>query len=538
MSILRYLAALAVVLTVGPAPISAQPAGEDGRVRADQNPLPPADKGLQPFGSNLFLGNFRKTREDGVNPEYVVMPGDRVAVNTWGTIDINGVFVVDTQGNVFLPGLGPVKLAGVKNRNLTTVVRQVIGQRYRRFEVYTNLLTTAPVAVFVTGGVVNPGRYAGVPSDSVLFFLDEAGGIDPALGSYRKISILRGGASVAEVDLYDFLLEGRLPTVQFADGDTILVQRRGPVVRLLGEVSAQYLVEFDTERVTGADAMAVIPKAARANAVTVRGTRGGAPFLRTFSTDAFRAVELVNGDSIQFRDDDRADTILVNLEGEFRGSSVLAVRRGARLIDVLNYVRVDRRLSDVASVHLRRPSIARAQKQAIEDSLIRLERSALLATSDTEKEAQIRAQEAQLMQSFIKSARSVQPLGRVVTTLRGRQLNLLLRDGDTVVIPPVSNVVQVSGEVQMSHAVVYGAGLRVRDYIRRAGGFTPRSDQDKVIILHASAAVTIAGPEALVRQGDSILVPPKVERKLLQNAADVTQVLYQIAVAAAVVLAI
>ena len=512
---------------------------------AHGQPVPPqpqaraaASGAPAPFGANLFLGNFIRQQEEGTNPEYVVMPGDRIAVNTWGTVEVNRIFVVDGQGNIFLPGIGPVLLEGVRHRNLTSTVKAHIAKVYRsNFGVYTNLLTAAPVGVFVTGGVARPGRYAGVPSDSVLFFLDQAGGIDPALGSYREIVVLRGDKTIAEVDLYDFVINGKLAMVQFIDGDTILVRRRGPVVVVEGEVASRSLIEFKGP-LTGGGALAVMPMLARATAVTIRGVRRGHAFHQTLSIEEFRGVSLEDGDTIRFRDDGRAETILVQLQGEFKGPSLLSVDRGARLLDVLNYVEVDPALTDVSAIHLRRAEVAEAQKKSIEDSLHRLERSAMLALSTTEKEAAIRVKEAELMHGFVQSARLIQPLGRVVTSVRGRQLNILLKEGDTIVIPARSNVVRLSGEVQVAQAVVYSSNMRVRDYVRLAGGYTARANRGKVIIIHASAAVTMANADTRVRPGDEVLITPKVDRKLLQNAADLTQVIYQIAVAAAVVIAL
>jgi len=535
----RSVAALAAGLLAASAAVAdAQPATHTGAAAAGA-PSAAADAGPQPFGANLFLGNFAGQAEDGVNPAYMVMPGDRVAVNTWGAVEINRVFVVDGQGNIFLPGIGPVQLAGVRNARLTSTVKASIGRVYRRnFGVYTNLLTAAPVAVFVTGGVRRPGSYAGVPSDSILFFLNQAGGINPALGSFRSISVLRNSQPLAEVDLYDFVLHGKLPDIQFVDGDTVLVHQRGAVVKLTGKVASSALIEFAKGPITGADALAVVPKAASATAVTISGTRAGQPFHQSLLVGEFRAVELRDGDTIEFRDEGRPETILVHVEGEFDGPSLLSVYRGSRLVDVLNHVKVDPALTDIRSIHLRRTSVALAQKRSIEDSLIRLERSALLALSVTEREASIRVKEAELMKGFIESARLIRPLGRIVTSIHGRQLNMLLKDGDTIVIPGRTNVVRVGGEVQMSQAVVHKAGFRARDYIRMSGGYTKRSNRGKVIILHASAAVSMGSPDTRVRAGDEILVPPKVDRKILQNAADLTQVIYQIAVAAAVVIAL
>jgi protein involved in polysaccharide export with SLBB domain len=502
-------------------------------------PAPATKSGAQPFGANLFSGSYQGQHQDGRNSNYKVMPGDRVVVNTWGALEINKIFVVDGQGNIFLPSIGPVPLAGVKNGNLTNVVRAQIGRVYRTgVGVYTNLLTAAPVGVYVTGGVPRPGRYAGVPADSVLFFLNQAGGIEAQSGSYRKISVLRENKSIAEIDLYDFILNGSLPQVQFADGDTVLVRRRGPTVLLRGEVTAPAHIELLPEQSKGADALLVVPKAARATAVSVQGTSGSGSYSKTMSVEDFAARPLRDGDTVFLRVDGRPETILITLEGEFHGPSLMSITRGARLLDLLNYVAVDPKLADVKAVHVRRKSVAVAQKKSIDDSLHRLERSAMLALSNTDTEAAIRVREAELLQNFVKSARTIQPLGRVVTASRGQQQNLMLSDGDTIVIPSKTNVVRIGGEVRMTQAVVYTPGMTAGDYIARAGGFTDRADDDRIIIMHASAEVTMGDEDSNVRPGDELLVAPAVDSKIFQNVSDITQVLYQIAVAAAVVLAI
>ena len=534
--ILSVLVALTVAagVIIASAPVIAQ---------KRRTPAPPVRTGKAhsppPFGANIFQGNFTRQVADGRTANYRIMPGDRVVVNTWGTLEIAKVFVVDGQGNVFIPSIGPVRLGGVRNSNLTSTVKKSISRVYRKgFGVYTNLLTAAPVTVFVTGGVTRPGRYAGVPSDSVLFFLDQAGGIHAGLGSYRDVRVLRGGKEISKLDLYDFALNGKLPAVQLTKGDVILVGRRGPVVEVRGKVPSPAAVELSKQRFTGIEVMRVLPRSARATTVAIRGVRNGRPFHQTMTAAEFVKAQLRDGDRVEFRDDALPDTILISLSGEFKGPSLLSVKRGARLVDVLNFVAVNPKLSDVRSIHLKRRSVAAAQKSSIQRALYRLERSAMLALSSTDREAAIRVKEAELMQAFVKSARTIQPLGRVVTSSRGRQINLLLRDGDTVVIPPRTNVVRVSGEVQMSQAVMHRPNTRVKDYIKMAGGYTRRSDKTKILIIHASAAVTMASPASRVHPGDELMVMPRIDKKTLQNAADVVQVIYQVAVAAAVVLAI
>ena len=493
--------------------------------------------GPRPFGAKLFMGNFLRTRKNGVNPNYVILPGDQVAVYAWGATDLHNVFVVDGQGNIFIPGVGPIRLAGVKNADLTKVVKSGLSRVFSRYlEVYTNLLTSNPVAVFVTGGVQHPGRYAGIPSDSVLFFLDQAGGIDPKLGSYRKISVLRHNQPIATVDLYDFLLRGVLPQIQFEDGDTILVHPRGPWVQLRGNVAVHCHLEFSTEPVSGSDALNVIPGSALATQVTLSGIRDGIPINHTLSLEAFRRFTLKDGDVITLRDDGRSDMIVVKLEGEFEGPSELAVKRGSRLVDVLNYVPVNTSLANVRAVHLRRSSVARAQKDSIDDALFRLERSSLLALSQSNGESSIRVKEAELALKFVERARLIQPLGRVVTMRDQQQVNLLLEDDDVIVVPARTNIVRIGGEVMMAQAVMFQPDRTAEEYITDAGGYTDRSDESRVIVIHPNAEVVIGDPGMDVLPGDEVLVPPRVDTKTLQNVADVTQIIYQVAVSAAVVL--
>jgi protein involved in polysaccharide export with SLBB domain len=490
-----------------------------------------------PFGAKLFMGNFLGAREDGLNPEYLIMPGDHVQLNVWRPVPINAVLVVDGQGNVFLPEVGPIPLVGVRNADLTERVRLSLERVYRsgNVEVYTNLITAKPVAVFVTGGVNRPGRYAGVPSDSVFFFLEQAGGIHPALGSYRDIAVLRGGQAIAEIDLYEFLLEGKTWPVQFKDGDAVLVRPRGPVVELTGEIAEPSLVEFRPGKQLGSDALAVVPRLSLATEVTVSGVRSERPISRTFLVKDFASFPLADGDRIEFRAEGQTDAILVRLEGAYAGSSTLAVRRGSRLVDVLNYVPVDPTLADTRSIHIRRASVALAQKESIDDSLFRLERSALLALSGSDGESNIRTQEAALVQKFVERARLIQPLGRVVTKRGEHQANLVLQEGDVIVIPERTNVVRVGGEVLVASALMYDPEASASDYVERAGGFTERADEGRLIINRASAQVIIADDSTQVYPGDEILVAPEIDTKVIQNIGDVSEVVYQIAVAAAVV---
>ncbi|MBB3230152.1 polysaccharide biosynthesis/export family protein [Halomonas stenophila] len=501
-----------------------------------QDRLDEAADRLPPFGANLFEGGFRGTMADGLTPGYRVKPGDQVTLRAWGAVEIDRVLTVDAQGNIFIPSSGPLAVQGQNSQELDSAVRQAIHDVYPdNVEVYTNLQGVQPVGVFVTGYVDNPGRYAGTPNDSLLYFLDQAGGIDNELGSYRKIRVVRDNQTVARVDLYDFLIDGAIPRPQFRDGDTIIVEERGPSLAVVGDVQREYRYELIGDRLTGAEVTNLARLKAGVSHVLVRGSRADGPFARYFPLDDFNGQTVRSGDEVTFSADQRDESIVVQVEGSYYGPSRYALPRNARLSELLDAISVPEDMTAVHSVSLRRESIAEQQRQSLEDSLRRLETTYLGAPTRTDEEARTRVKEAELIERFVERAGEVEPSGRLVVARGDRISDIRLQDGDVITIPESSDSVLVSGEIVVPQAAVYDPGSSVRDYIEAAGGFTQRADDDHILVARQNGAVVNAD-DVTLRPGDEILVMPRVPSNNLQLASTITQILYQIAVAAKVAL--
>lgn len=487
-----------------------------------------------PFGSNLFSGGFGSSREDGLNPGYIVQPGDSVSVRIWGAVVFNESLIVDPRGNIFLPTVGPVLVGGVRNEDLNTRVTQAVSTVFiDNVRVYTSLDSSQPVAVFVTGDVHAPGRYAGIPSNSVLFYIDRAGGIDPDKGSYRSIELLRAGKLIETIDLYDFIREGKLASVQFQDGDTILVKPRGNSVSVSGDVLGNALFELQGGQASGRDVIEMARLIPGVSYVGVSGIRNNEPYSDYLSIADFEELEIFNGDIVSFRADQHESTIVVEVEGSHLGPSQFAVPRNTRLQELLDYIQVDPQLTDLSAISLRRLSVAKRQKEALQESLSRLEARYLTASSQTDQGAAIRAQEAQLIGRFVENARDVEPSGRIVVARRGEIANILLESGDTVSIPRISDSVLLSGEVLVSQAILFESGLRARDYIKRSGGFNQQAKTDRLIVLRSNGEVN-SGKNPVIMAGDEIIVLPKVPVKNLQIAATIIDILYKVAIGASI----
>jgi len=489
---------------------------------------------LQPFGASLFSGAYTSRRPSSLDPNYQVVAGDKISLRMWGEATSNEVLAVDANGNVFIPDVGEIHMVGTRASDVSNKVKAAVSKVYKDgVDVYANLLTasTKEVTVFVTGSVVRPGQYAGLPDDSVLAFLHQAGGVDPRRGSYRQVLVKRGQQRIASMDLYDFVNNGSLPRVLFRDGDTIVVRPQGSMVSVEGDIRNNYRFEFLGNSINGAQLIKYARPDSSVTNIAVSGTRDGLPNSSYLSYEQFMRTRLYDGDSIRFVSDAPAPVMDISLEGSHLGNSYLAVKRGSRLQEVLDYVSVDPNDADIGNIYIKRKSVAITQKKNIDESLRRLERSVLTAPASSDGEAAIRAKEAELILKFVERASTVRPEGKVVVSDRGKVANIRMEDGDIIVIPPKSDVVTVSGEVQVPQSVVYASNATLNDYIAQAGGYTERANPETLIIVKPNGKV-IMGSSLQVSAGDQIMVYPRLDTKDMQFTKDLVQIVYQIAVAA------
>ncbi|MCL1940071.1 MAG: polysaccharide biosynthesis/export family protein [Desulfovibrionaceae bacterium] len=491
----------------------------------------PAGADLAPFGSGLFQGNFARSEEQARE----IAPGDRILLRLWGGVSFDGALDVNGQGAIDIPEVGSMTVAGLQEGQLDEALRSKLNAAGQEAtQTYCRLLNARPITITVTGTVKKPGSYSGAVSDSILAFLDRAGGIEPNRGSYRTIALLRGGAEIASFDLYPFILRGEIASTRLQNNDTIVVREKGIAVSASGESRNAARFELRQGENKGADLIALAEPLPTASHVSLTGTRDNAPLNLYLSMRDFRATPLADGDSVQFLADVQGDTIMVTVTGAIKGVSRFPLRKGARLSDLRQYIAVDPVQADLDALYVKRKSVAARQKKAIDEALRRLEQSSMTATSASPEEAQIRTHEAEMIARFAEKARRVEPEGIVVVGERGKVADIALEDGDIVVIPEKSDVVLVSGEVVMPQALVWSKKKDAGDYVKGAGGFTGRADTSQVLLLRPNGEVDRDGGD--VRPGDQVIVLPRVESKNMQAIKDITQIVYQIAVAAKLVI--
>lgn len=206
------------------------------------------------FGRNLFLNrpaDFVPSASISPPTDYVVGPGDQVKVRVWGNVSMNISATVDRNGTLFLPQVGTVAVAGMRQDQIEGAVRAAMSQHFRNFDLSVTLGNLRSIQVFMLGEARRPGVYTISSLSTLVNALFASGG--PAIsGSMRDIQLKRGDQVITHFDVYRLLLEGdRSKDVHLLPGDAIYIPVVGPQMAIIGDV--QHPAIFELKGNTTAD---------------------------------------------------------------------------------------------------------------------------------------------------------------------------------------------------------------------------------------------------------------------------------------------
>jgi protein involved in polysaccharide export with SLBB domain len=514
------------------------PATQNGSVQGFMNTTDGLS--IPVFGTNVFTGSFAGTRP-GDQPDYVIQPGDSVIVNLYGAVNIGGSETVDATGNIFVTGVGPIHVGGVKGSALQGTVAAAVGRVFTgAVGIYATMNQAGSIGVFVSGNVPRPGRYLGGARDSVLFFLSQAGGVDAWRGSMRNITVHRNGQTIATYDLYDFLLSGRLNDMRFQEGDTIFVAPRGAMVGVTGAVRNPYAFEAPSasRTMTGADLVPLARLEPTVTGAALHGYRDSEPRTAYFPLTDFSRVLLADGDHVEFRSDAFNGSVTVSIKGEVKGQSVYVLPRGSTLGQLMAQIPLDGTDIEPRWVHVQRQEVAQEQKKAIQDALFNLQKQALTSAPATNTAAQLATAQATLITQFVAQAQTVQPDGNIAVYSNGQFHDLRLQDGDLVILPNRTDVVIVAGEVLSPGGLTHADNRTIEGYVSLAGGYASHANRKHFVLQHRDGSAIVARPGDKPLPGDELIVLPQIGDEKLQMFMDLSQLFFQLALSAATVISV
>lgn len=210
------------------------------------------------YGAELFRrvpSTFAPLDMVPVPPDYVIGPGDELRIRVWGQVNFSANVVVDRSGELYLPQVGQVHVAGMAFSALDSHLRSAISRVYRNFDLTVDVGQIRAIQVYLAGEARRPGVYT-VSSLATLVDALFASGGPSAGGSFRHILLRRAGADVTDFDLYSLLVHGdKSKDVPLQNGDVLFIPPVGPQVAITGSVRKPAIYELRTGETLG-DAIA------------------------------------------------------------------------------------------------------------------------------------------------------------------------------------------------------------------------------------------------------------------------------------------
>lgn len=442
---------------------------------------------------------------------YRLGPGDRILLGLWGATNRSFELEVTPEGDLLIPAVGPVRVAG---QTLAEAERRVLASAesaYQNVRLTLSLVSLRTFRVHVSGHVTRPGTYAATSVDRVSSIIEGAGGLLDN-SSLRRIVVRRSGVSVPLVDLELFYATGDTslnPSVEM--GDVVVVPVRGDSVALWGAVKTPGYHEYrpgDTIsrllRLAGGYAEDALvhevewasfpvdsgPAAVRlVDLATVRGTPldsmvrpGDRLLIRSISEWRLRHSVRVAGE-VQF------PGIYPIVEGRTRLSEILRRAGGP-----------------APEASLRNSQLVRTKVQRQADP--EYERLSKMLVSE------MRPEEYAYFKTRSRKGRGEAAVDfRRVLTAPGSVDDVLLVDQDVITLARRSDIVEIAGQVSRPGIIPLQEGNTVAFYLEQAGGFSWNADPRGVRVIKASTGVWVKPTNELVLEaGDTIFVPEKLPR--------------------------
>lgn len=209
--------------------------------------IEPQKKSSKVFGRDIF-NNKSLTFEPNMNiatpQNYRLGPGDAVIIDIYGASQKTIQDTVSPDGTVTIEGYGPVSISGLTVSQANARLRGTVGSRYSSSKIRLTVGQTKTIMVNVMGEVKAPGTYTLSAFATVFHALYMAGGIND-LGTLRNIKVYRNNRLVTVVDIYDYILNGKLTgNVRLADNDVIVVGPYDCLVNITGKVKRPMFYEM------------------------------------------------------------------------------------------------------------------------------------------------------------------------------------------------------------------------------------------------------------------------------------------------------
>ena len=416
------------------------------------------------FGRDIFNNknlSFEPNMNIATPQNYKLGPGDAVFIDIYGASQRTIESTVSPEGTITIDGFGPVQVSGMTVAQANSHLRSTLGSRYSSSQIRLTVGQTRTIMVNVMGEVNAPGTYTLSAFASVFHALYMAGGVND-LGTLRNIKVYRNNKLISTVDIYDYILNGKLTgNVRLAENDVIVVGPYDCLVNITGKVKRPMFYEMRRNESVG----------------TLMKYAGG------FTGDAYtKSVRLVRKTGREYS--------VYNIDEFDMNSFHLADE------DSVNVDSIIPRFSNMAEV---KGAVFRPGMYQVGGNITTVRELLESCEGVTEEAFTTRA-----VMHRMKEDRTLQVISVDIDgIMKGRVPDMALKPNDVLFIPTKQEMMEeqtitIHGEVQYPGVYKYADNETLEDFVLQAGGLKQTASTVKVDV-----ARRVSNPKAL--QTDSII---------------------------------
>ena len=416
------------------------------------------------FGRDIFNNkelSFEPNMNIATPQNYRLGPGDAVIIDIYGASQKTIQSTVSPDGEVTIEGYGPVNVSGLTVAQANARLRSTLGSRYRSSRIKLTVGQTKTIMVNVMGEVKAPGTYTLSAFATVFHALYMAGGTND-LGTLRNIKVYRNNRLVTVVDIYDYILNGKLTgNVRLADNDVIVVGPYDCLVTITGKVKRPMIYEMKKNESVN----------------SLLKYSGG------FTGDAYKKSVRVNRKTGRERS-------VYNVE-EFDFSSFR--------IDDGDSVSVDSILPRYANTVEVKGAVFRPGMYNIGDQINSVRTLVEHAEGLTEDAFTARA-----VMHRMKSDRNLEVFSvDIAGILAGTSPDIPLKENDVLFIPTrqdkmTERTITIRGEVQYPGTYLYAEHETIEDFVLQAGGLTDKASTINVLVSRRVNDTKATKPDSII----------------------------------------
>lgn len=454
---------------------------------------------LKVFGTSFFKSypsTFMPINDPSADANYILDVDDEIQIQMFGGIEDNLRLKIKRSGDIDLPKVGPITLAGLSIGDAKKVIQKKVKEYFIDTDVIVSLSEVRDIKILVTGEVNFPGIYTLSGYSNALHAIGSAGGIKES-GSFRKVVVKRNGKIIDQIDLYKIFIDADTSDIKsLRSGDSILVQPTSKTIRVVGAVNRPAIFEYidgekaeDVIRFAGGfsiksqDNLFFISRKSGSGFELLSSKRVSNTFLKDLDR-IFVPFSEYDQDNLYLSEENNFLINPVTVDGAIKKPGKYFIDENTTLSELIGKAggyKDNAYIYGASLISMNAQNLEASYNLKLYNEAIK----SLASVSTVANNLNISS-----LVNVLTEFKKTETLGRVVAEFdlkkidQDYHLDTKLSPGDKIFIPYQQDRLYVFGEVLNPGTLKFNDGYNVKDYIDLAGGLNKYSDRSSIILVY------------------------------------------------------